>query len=307
MKKINDYPLWTAIITPMTITGEVDYKSLEAVLREQEQAENGILILGSTGEALNLDLEDQQRILEFALALGLNTLLMCGVGGINLRQTKQWVEYLNTLNLDAYLMVTPLYAKPGPEGQYQWFKELMDLSTKPVMLYNVPSRTGISLAHSAVQRLADHKNLWAIKEASGSVAEFAKYVTDAPHARVYSGDDALLPDFVDVGAFGLVSVSANVWPRETHRYTRLALANELLEIRLWKESTNAMFCVSNPIPAKALLYKLGRIETPVLRAPLTHKELTDDTIIVEANKNITNWYNQYNSKGNSDERLATSL
>ena len=165
--KLNDYPLWTAVITPMHGDGTVDYDSLGKVLDQQVQANNGILILGSTGEALNLDLYERQKILDFLKERKPDAPVMCGVGGSNLDEQIKWIEHLETLPIDAYLLVVPLYAKPGDEGQYQWFKTLMDKSTRPCMLYNVPSRTGKPMSFTAVEKLNTHKNFWAIKEASG--------------------------------------------------------------------------------------------------------------------------------------------
>jgi 4-hydroxy-tetrahydrodipicolinate synthase len=289
--QLNDYPLWTAVITPMDNDGNVHYDDLTRVLKAQDEAKNGLLILGSTGEALNLDMDESKKILDHSLSLGLNSPIMVGVGGINLGQTKEWIKYLETLKVDAYLLVTPLYAKPGKIGQYEWFKELMDLSTRPCMLYNVPSRTGISMNFEAVSMLKDHKNLWAIKEASGSAEDFAKYVAAAPSARVYSGDDALLSDFAPLGCKGLVSVASNVWPSQTHKYVEMALDNTLKEKAMWTECSNTLFLASNPIPVKALMAHDSQISTNVLREPLTHKDLESIDELASSHAKINEWYN----------------
>ena len=287
---LNEYPLWTAVITPMLENGDVDYVSLEAILKEQEEAKNGILILGSTGEALNLNQEEMQKILDFTIGLKLNAPLMCGVGGINLEQTTKWVKYLETLPLDAYLMVTPLYAKPGTEGQYQWFKHLMDASTRPVMLYNVPGRTGTSLSFEAVKRLNTHPRFWAVKDASGNVEHFKKYVEAAGEGRVYSGDDGMLPDFAPHNCKGLVSVASNVWPRETHLYVDMTLESRLDDAKLWQECSDTLFIASNPVPVKALMAQKGTIKTNTLRAPLTSEDLTDLTPLTTSQARVTEWF-----------------
>lgn len=286
---LNEYPLWTAVITPMKLNGDVDYDSLKNILDEQIEAKNGLLILGSTGESLNIDLQEQKDILEFVIKQNLPAPIMVGVGGVNLRSTLEWVEYLETQKVDAYLMVTPLYAKPERRGQTEWFKTLMDKSTRPVMLYNVPSRTGKGLCFDTVADLKDHKNMWAIKEASGSVEDFKKYVATAPNARVYSGDDALLPAFAKNGASGLVSVSSNAWPKATHTYTEQCLNGSLKDESLWEECSNSLFCVSNPIPVKRLMAEEGRIATAVLRAPLTDKDLEDASLIKNSSARINEW------------------
>jgi len=289
---LNNYPLWTAVITPMLDNGEVDYESLERVLNQQVEAMNGLLILGSTGEALNLDLSEQKEILDFTLSLNLKAPIMVGVGGINLRETTEWIKYLESLDVHCYLLVTPLYAKPGTIGQYEWFQTLMDTSSRPVNLYNIPSRTGLALSHKTVQMLKDHPNLWAIKEASGSVDEFKLYVADAPKAKVFSGDDALLPVFSKVGAKGLISVSSNSWPAQTHLYTEQCLDGKLSDgdQRLWADCTNTMFIASNPIPVKRLMYEQGTIKTSVLRAPLTHRDLENADRLLTADEKINTWY-----------------
>jgi 4-hydroxy-tetrahydrodipicolinate synthase len=290
--KLNNFPLWTAVITPMDENGKVQYEDLTKVLKAQDQASNGLLILGSTGEALNLDMDESKKILEHTLSQDLNSPIMVGVGGINLNQTREWVKYLETLDVDAYLLVTPLYAKPGTKGQYNWFKDLLDLSTRPCMLYNVPSRTGIKMSFDAVKMLKDHKNFWAIKEASGSTEDFAKYVECAPNSRVYSGDDALLPDFSPLGCKGLVSVAANVWPKQTHKYVEKALDNTLKEKALWNDCSNSLFLASNPIPVKALMAHDGQISTGILREPLTHTDLESIDELASSHSKINDWYNQ---------------
>lgn len=290
---LNDYPLWTAVITPMNSDGTVDYESLGKVLDQQVEANNGILILGSTGEALNLDLYERQKILDYLKEKKPNAPITCGVGGSNLEEQIKWIEHLETLPIDAYLLVVPLYAKPGDEGQYQWFKALMDKSSRPCMLYNVPSRTGKPMSFSAVEKLNSHKNFWAIKEASGSVDEFKKYVEAAgANGRVYSGDDGLLPAFAPHGCKGLVSVAANSWPKETNKYVRDTLSGELTEAKMWEDCSNALFVASNPIPVKWLMAKKGDIKGDTLRAPLTIDDMCNTDEVQEADKKITEWFNK---------------
>jgi 4-hydroxy-tetrahydrodipicolinate synthase len=289
---INSTPLWTAVITPMNTDGSIDYDSLEKVLTAQDDANNGILILGSTGEALNIDEEESKAILEYVTKRERKVPLMCGIGGINLKSTRLWVDYLNTLNIDCYLMVSPLYAKPGDEGQYEWFKELMDASKRPVMLYNVPSRTGKELSFSAVKRLNGHHNFWAIKEASGSIEKFQQYVEAAGNGRVYSGDDAMMPEFAKHKAQGLVSVASNVWPKQTHAYVNACLNSALSDsdAKMWVESADALFTASNPIPVKWLMAQKGLIATPILRAPLTDKDMIGNESTLNAHEHVINWF-----------------
>ena len=287
---LNNYPLWTALVTPMNADASVNYDDLGKLLREQEEARNALLILGSTGESLNLDEGEKKNILKFVLDLKLKVPLMVGVGGIHLGETRSWIEYLNGLaGLGAYLLVTPLYAKPGEYGQYEWFKTLMDMATRPVMLYNIPSRTGVELAHGCVKKLANHPKFWAIKESSGQTSEFSEYSRNAPRARLYSGDDALLPSFAPLGAKGLVSVASNVWPVQTALYVRQNLGGTLVDKALWDMACRSLFMASNPVPVKALLAKLGRIKHPTLRSPLNDRDMVGLENVLREHENIVAW------------------
>lgn len=289
MKNIDRYIVWTAVITPMKDDGSIDYPTFETLLREQDSADNAITILGSTGEALNIDLEERKDILQFALSLNLKAPLMVGVGGINLNEQISWIKYLNTLELDAYLLVVPLYAKPGIYGQYGWFKALLDESDKPCMLYNVPGRTAKNLELETLKMLNGHKNLWAIKEASGSEADFAAYKETAQNIKFMSGDDPMLPAFSNIGAEGVVSVAANVWPFATNLYARQCLSGKLIDSELWERATKALFVASNPIPVKSLLNKLGKIKSPKLRLPLSDKDMVKLDYLIDLNNQINLW------------------
>lgn len=294
MKDINSTRLWTALITPMTDEGDVDYTTLEHLCREQDQAGNGILVLGSTAEALNLNTEEKNKIFEFIPTLNLSVPLMAGVGGINLESTTKDINYLNKLNYDCYLLVTPLYAKPGEKGQTHWFHTLLEESTKPCMLYNVPGRTGCALNLQTVSSLKDHQNFWAIKEASGSPIDFEKYVKASSPKKVYSGDDAMLTEYAPLGCQGLVSVASNCWPKQTHLYTNLCLSNELLDDHQWQKWSNHLFLASNPVPVKALMHHLGQIKSSVCRSPLNHGDMAQLEELIESSNEVTNWYQQKN-------------
>ncbi len=289
MRDINNYLVWTAIITPMNQDGSIDYESFEKVLHAQESAGNAITILGSTGEALNLDEAERKEIASFAVGLRLNVPLMVGVGGINLHSQIDWIEYLNTLNVNCYLLVVPLYAKPGINGQYGWFKALMDTSKKPCILYNVPSRTAKKLEFETVKKLSNHSRFWAIKEASASEEDFVKFSGAVPNVRMMSGDDPMLPSLAKLGAKGVVSVAGNAWPEATQEFARQCINGTFKDYDLWAKATSALFCASNPVPVKALLHDLGRIKTPELRLPLSSKDMADIEIVREANNSVEDW------------------
>ncbi|HLE10679.1 MAG: 4-hydroxy-tetrahydrodipicolinate synthase [Bdellovibrionales bacterium RIFOXYD12_FULL_39_22] len=293
-KNIHDFSLWTALITPLTENDTLDVKSLQVLLKEQAAAHNGLLLLGSTGEALNLNLDEKKTILKIALEQNFPVPIMVGVSGHNIQESSAWMRYLETLDVDCYLMPTPIYAKPGEEGQYQWFKTLMDLSSRPVMLYNIPGRAGIALNHNTAKRLAKHPNAWAIKEASGSNLEFSRYREDAPQLKIFSGDDGMLPGHASLGAAGLISVASNVWPAETNLYTKMSLelkiTPETVEGKMWQKASDSLFTASNPIPAKAILHRLGRISSNKMRLPLSALDLKSTELLEESDREIRKWF-----------------
>lgn len=290
MDKIDSYIVWTAIITPMNADGSIDYESFESLLRTQDSSDNAIFILGSTGEGLNIGEPEKKDILDFALKLKLNVPIITGVGGANLQEQLAWVDYLNGLDLDGYVLLTPVYAKPGIHGQYGWFKALLDTSKKPCMLYNIPGRTAKKLEFETAKMLKDHKNFWAMKEASGSTDDFQKYMEAVPGKLLLSGDDLMLPAFAPLGAKGVVSVLSNVWPEETREYTRQCLDGSFTGHKVWKDAISALFSASNPIPVKALLHDQGKIKSSTLRLPLSVKDMPDIEIVRKADKEITAWF-----------------
>lgn len=273
MSLFQSIPLWTALVTPMDESGAVHESDLLRLIHEQDACSNGIVLLGSTGEALNLSITERKKVVEIATSLQRNTKIIVGVGGHDLEATLEWVKWLETQTIDGYLMVTPIYSKPGEEGQFHWFKTLLDSVSKPCMLYNVPSRTAVSLNEKTVQRLSNHPNFVAIKESSGSVDRMLIYKESGSNQQILCGDDPLMGEFALQGAYGLVSVASNVWPIETQAYVQLALQQRLnlVDLNLWKQATNALFTASNPIPAKALLASESRISSSTVRLPL-HKD-----------------------------------
>ncbi len=290
---LNDYSLWTALITPLKPSLALDENSLANLIKEQEQAQNGLLILGSTGEALNLSLEMKKQIVEFTLAQKPKVPVMVGVGGHDLPAQMKWIQWLETKNIDAYLMVTPIYAKPGTFGQYEWFNTLMNQVSKPVMLYNVPGRAAKELSYKTVEMLKEHPQFWAIKEASGSPQKMKTYLDASGGKKLYCGDDPLMQEFAQVGACGLVSVASNTWPKETHLYVQKCLQNKLEEKETWVNAAKALFVASNPVPAKALLCLEERIAHDTMMPPLSRRDLTDIQLLKNSSNNIQTWYNKY--------------
>ncbi|EAR28666.1 dihydrodipicolinate synthase [Pseudoalteromonas tunicata D2] len=284
---LSEYPLWTALITPFTPQDTVDFDALAKLVAEQVAANNGILLLGSTGEGLALTETEQKEIVTFVCQLAPQVPLMVAVGGFNLKQQVQWLEFCNDLPIHAYLLGSPLYAKPGIQGQTQWFDTLLNHSKHPCMLYNVPGRSAVAIAPEVLTNLSHHTRLWAMKEASGDIAKFEAFRSAAPQLAIYSGDDALMPYFAQAGAKGLVSVAANAWPNQTAEFVRRSLAGTYPNLfRQWSSAINSLFEVANPIPVKVLMHKQGRIQFPDLRPPLTHLELNNHAALEAANHTI---------------------
>jgi 4-hydroxy-tetrahydrodipicolinate synthase len=291
--ELNKHVVWTAVVTPLLAGGNVDYPSLENLLRKQADAGNGIVLLGSTAEALNLSSNDKSEIVRFATKLKLNTSMILGIGGHQLDEQTNWLKFGEEHPFDGYLLVTPLYAKPGPVGQTKWFESLMNTSTRPCMLYNVPGRSAVAMAPEVLKNLAGHRNLWSLKEASGSVEKYSQFRQAAPTLTIYSGDDALLPYFVPMGCAGVVSVAANVWPAETRRYAELALAQKFEKVfPLWEKASNSMFLASNPLPVKALLHHKGWIKTATMQAPLHHDDFKQVGVVAEMDQQVARWYKE---------------
>ncbi|TVQ48869.1 MAG: 4-hydroxy-tetrahydrodipicolinate synthase [Saprospirales bacterium] len=283
--------LWTALITPLNQDGTVSFTELEKLIRLQEAAGNGILILGSTGEGLAFSNEEKTEIIKFVSSLNIMVPIMAGVGGFNLTEQIVWINQCNSLNIDAFLLVTPLYAKPGPKGQLHWFRTLLDASQKPCMLYNVPSRTAVKMDTSVLNELNGHYNLWAVKEASGNIIEYLNYRNEAPELLFFSGDDALTAFFNVAGCQGLVSVASNIWPKATNLYVEHCLSGKTDNLfPVWNKAIDALFEVSSPVPAKLLLREKGIIKNATLRPPLHEEELKDLSVLLQADKDINNWY-----------------
>lgn len=289
-----EFPVFTAIITPMNEDGSVDYGSLEYLLLKQQEAKVGTLVLGSTGEGLNLNAQEKRSIVKFAKEMNLDVPLMVGIGGHSIQAQKEFINYCDAVGVDLLLLVTPLYSKPGKEGQFEWFSELLSTTETPCILYNVPSRTGVKLHPEVPARLSEKfTHVVGVKEASGSVEEFKEFRKQSPELDFYSGDDVLTEAFVKEGGVGLISVASNVWPAQTRKMVDLMLSENFDELfEDWEESANALFSASNPVPTKVLLQHKGWITHTNVRLPLSLKDLTHEgeEALLEADRKINNWY-----------------
>jgi 4-hydroxy-tetrahydrodipicolinate synthase len=288
------FPLWTAMITPMHADGSIDYDSFETILEKQEKAGNGVLILGSTGEGLNIRTEEKKEIIKFVSLLNLEVPVMAGIGGHDLNSQVALMNYCDEVGVDAFLLVTPLYAKPGKEGQLAWFSALIKETKTPCMIYNVPSRTGVKMDPLVPAYLhRTFPNYMGLKEASGSLEEFKAFRDHAPKAALYCGDDGLMKDFAEAGAVGLVSVASNVWPEKTHNIVKLILEEKYDQVyEKWSETANLLFTAPNPVPVKSLMEHKGWISGNNVRLPLSVDDLSTDAEekLLEADKAFNDWF-----------------
>ena len=267
--------LGIALITPFCEDGSVDYKSLVRLM--EYQLDNGadfFCILATTGETPCLTKDEKQKIKDLVVSTvnGRVPILM-GCGGNN---TAAVVEELKTgdfRGIDGVLSVCPYYNKPSQEGLYQHFKAIAAATSLPVVLYNVPGRTGVNLKAETTVRLArDCENIVAIKEASGSLEQVDEIIKNKPKDfAVISGDDALTFPMISCGAEGVISVIGNALPKEFCRMIRLEFKGEYEGARKihhrFTELFSLLFVDGNPAGVKAMLHEMGFIEN-VLRLPL---------------------------------------
>ena len=267
--------LGIALITPFCKDGSVDYKSLVRLM--EYQLDNGadfLCILATTGETPCLTKDEKQKIKDLVVSTvkGRVPILM-GCGGNN---TAAIVEELHTgdfRGIDGVLSVCPYYNKPSREGLYQHFKTIAAATSLPVVLYNVPGRTGVNLKAETTVRLArDCENIVAIKEASGSLEQVDEIIKNKPKDfAVISGDDALTFPMISCGAEGVISVIGNALPKEFSRMIRLEFKGEYEGARKihhrFTELFSLLFVDGNPAGVKAMLHEMGFIEN-VLRLPL---------------------------------------
>ena len=267
--------LGIALITPFCEDGSVDYKSLVRLM--EYQLDNGadfLCILATTGETPCLTKDEKQKIKDLVVSTvnGRVPILM-GCGGNN---TAAVVEELKTgdfRGIDGVLSVCPYYNKPSQEGLYQHFKAIAAATSLPVVLYNVPGRTGVNLKAETTVRLArDCENIVAIKEASGSLEQVNEIIKNKPKDfAVISGDDALTFPMISCGAEGVISVIGNALPKEFSRMIRLEFKGEYEGARKihhrFTELFSLLFVDGNPAGVKAMLHEMGFIEN-VLRLPL---------------------------------------
>ena len=253
-----------AMITPFAPDGTVDYKALGQLIDfHLENQTDALLILGTTGESAAMSHEEDDEVCRFTVERVAGRVPVIAGSGSNSTQTMLEKSLsFQKLGADGLLLITPYYNKTNEEGMYQHFKTVADAVDIPCILYNVPGRTGCSISEDVVRRLAVHPNIMGIKEASGNlsyVAKIARYV--GPDFALYSGNDDMIVPLLSLGASGVISVLANILPRQTHQMVMdylegrpqqaLKAQLELLDV------INGLFLEVNPIPVKEAMNQMG--------------------------------------------------
>ena len=288
MNNINLTGCGTALITPFR-NGEVDYDAFAALVDRQVEAGIDFLVpLGTTGETPCLEDEERIKVLQIAKAHSQGRPVVVGGGTNSLQHTIRSMKMLEPHGVDAFLIVVPYYNKPTQEGQYQYFKAVAESTDKPIVLYNVPGRTGANMTSETCLRLAQIPNIVAVKEASGNREQIEKILAGAPEGfRVLSGNDDDTLWMMQQGGAGIISVASNVAPKHMADFIGAIREGDMVKAeQLNKELTPLFtncFVESNPIPAKAAMAAMGLIENE-LRLPLVPSQQSTYDLMVETIK-----------------------
>lgn len=277
MKKPYFGRLLTAMVTPFNADGSINYEAgADFADWLLANGSDGLVVEGSTGEAATMDMDEKIKFMQTIVArVNGRAKIVAGAGTNCTASTIDLVKKMEACGVDGVLVVGPYYNKPTQEGYYQHFAAVAKATTLPIIVYNVPGRTGGNIAPETVARLAaDFSNIVAIKEAAGNVAQTAELYRVLPEDfSIYSGDDGLILPFLSVGACGLISVLANVNGNilqqlmQAYSEGRVKDAADLNKVMV--PLAKAMFIESNPIPIKAAVTKVTGIDTGAPRLPLT--------------------------------------
>ncbi len=296
---MNHQPLkaMTALITPFKY-GKIDFNTYEKLIKRQIKNKiDAIVPVGTTGESATLSHEEHQECIKAAVEIckGTKVKVLAGAGSNSTREAMSLAQFAEASGADGILSVTPYYNKPSQEGLYQHFASIAKAVSIPVMLYNVPGRTGVDLLPQTVNRLTrDFDNIYAIKEATGSMARTVELLSSNPNLSVVSGDDMINYPILANGGKGVISVTSNILPNEIASLVHFALDGEYQKAKAINdhlfEINRDLFCESNPIPIKAAMHIAGLLENLEYRLPLVAPSK-------ENMKKIENTLKKYDIKG----------
>lgn len=267
----------TAIVTPMNENG-VDYDAFGKLIDWQiEQGINGLVVAGTTGEGSTLSDEEHREVLAYAVKK-INGRVPCiaGTGSNDTAYAIELTQYACSIGCDAMLVVTPYYNKATQKGLVKMFNAIADASTKPIIVYNIPSRTGVNIEPATFVELAKHPRIAAIKEASGNLSKMVEeFALLDGSLDIYSGNDDQIVPTLSMGGKGVISVLSNIMPKETVAMCDAFFAGDVAKAAKMQceylPLIQSLFCEVNPIPVKAALAAMGKMEG-YIRLPLTEME-----------------------------------
>jgi 4-hydroxy-tetrahydrodipicolinate synthase len=266
----------TALITPFK-DGKVDEACYEKLIKRQiAQGMDAIVPVGTTGESATLSHDEHKRCIEIAVATCKNTnvKVIAGAGSNATHEACDIAKHAQSVGADGLLSVAPYYNKPTQEGLYQHYKAIANSVDIPFMIYNVPGRTGVDiLANTAIRLFDDVENIYAIKEATGSLERAIEINSQRPDFCVISGDDTIDFPMIANGGKGIISVTSNLLPNYKSKLVHAAMSGDYDTARSINNElyalNNALFVEANPIPIKAIMYLAGLLDTLEYRLPLT--------------------------------------
>lgn len=279
----------TAIVTPLNKDG-IDYEAFGRLIDWQiESGIDAIVAVGTTGEGSTLTDEEHKEAISFCVKRAAGRVpVIAGTGSNDVAYAIALTKYAEEAGADGMLLVTPYYNKATQNGMYESFKAIAEATTKPCILYNVPSRTGCNLLPKTVARLAEIPNIVGIKEASGNISQVAEIAALAgDKIDIYSGNDDQIVPILSLGGKGVISVLSNVMPKETSDVCKMYLEGDVkgsLKLQLdLLPLVNALFSEVNPIPVKAAVSAMGYGEN-YLRLPLTPMEDANKEVLMKLMK-----------------------
>lgn len=276
----------TALVTPLNENG-IDYENFERLLNWQvDEGINALVICGTSGEGSTLSDEEHRAALKFAYdVVGGRVPMIAGTGSNDTAYAIELTKFACEVGYDAMLVVTPYYNKATQNGLVKMFETIADASTKPVILYNVPSRTGVNIEPETYARLAEHPMITGIKEANGNIAKIVETkALVGDKLDIWSGNDDQIVPILAAGGSGVISVLSNVLPKKTVELCNKFFAGDVkgsmdMQCEMF-DLIKALFCEVNPIPVKAAVAALGYCENYV-RLPLTPMEKQHEEVLLE--------------------------
>ncbi len=261
-----------AIVTPFTEDG-INYEKLKELLEWHiQEGTDAIIICGTTGEATTMSTNEKKSVIKFTVdTINKRIPVIAGTGSNNTSASIEMSKYAESVGVDALLVITPYYNKTNTKGLIKHFEAINNSVNTPIILYNVPSRTGMNITPETLLELSKLSNVVAVKEASGNISQIAKIASICPDIDIYSGNDDQVAPIMALGGKGVISVTANIIPNKIHEMTKAFLDGDIIKGRNIQldtlELTNKLFIETNPIPVKVALNLMGK-EVGPLRLPL---------------------------------------